>query len=85
MSKYKTVEEYAAHVGTVTAKQLAALCRNLGPTHPTTVAIEELCTEAARIVQQGEMRQEQGEEYDLGALRVDVDKPTQSENPFEED
>lgn len=88
MSRYNTVEEYADHIGTVTAKQLAALCRNLGPMHPATIAIEGLCTEAANIMQQGRMRQEQAGSttgaYDLAALGVDASVPSDSETGYED-
>ncbi len=86
MSQYNTVEEYAQHVKQVTAKQLAALCRGLGPTHPATVAIENLCTEAANIVNQTQMQQEQAgaDRYNLAGLHVHADTPSNSETPFED-
>ena len=86
MKQYNTIEAYADHVGAVTAKQLAALCRGLGPTHPATVAIENLCTEAANIVNRAQMQQEQAagaDRYDLGALRVDTASASNSETGWE--
>jgi hypothetical protein len=83
MKTYNSVEEYADHVGTITARALAAMCLRLGPEHPATVAIENLCTESANIVQQSRMRQERAGGYDLDALRVDVTSASNSETGFE--
>ena len=86
MNQYISVEEYADHVGTVTARVLAAMCMRLGPEHPATVAIENLCTESATIVQQSKMQQERaGSNYDLATLHVHADTPSNSETPFEEE
>ena len=81
----RTLEQDADHVTKITRKQLAVLCRQLGPTHPTTVAIAGLCTEAANITQQGQMQQEQqgADRYDLTALRVDATAASNSETGWE--
>jgi hypothetical protein len=83
MKHYSSVEEYADHVGTITARALAAMCLRLGPEHPATVAIENLCTESANIVQAQKMQLERAAGYDLAALRVNQNTPSNSETGWE--
>ena len=70
MNTYSTVEAFAEHVRQVTGSTLGALCSTLGPTHPVSVAIAELCSEAATLVHQSAMQQETADpdRYDLVAL-----------------
>ena len=85
MNTYKSVEEYAEHVRKETAGILGALCHRLGPEHPAAVAVGGLLTEAANIVQQNKMQQEQqASTYDLGALGVNASEPSDSETGYED-
>ena len=88
MKSYNSVEEYAAHVRKETSAALGAILHRLGPEHPQARRIVDLCTEAANIVQQKRMQQEQvaPDAYDLAALSASVDasKPSNSETPLED-
>lgn len=86
MKQYNSVEEYAAHVRSVSSSVLASMCRHMGPEHPAVQRMADLCTEAAAIVQQNRMQQERaGGNYDLSTLHVRADTPSNSETPFEDE
>jgi hypothetical protein len=85
MNTYTSVEEYADHVRRETSRWLGAMCNRMGADHPATIAMAELCTEAATIVLQQKMRQERAGGYDLAALRVDATVASNSETGFEEE
>ena len=83
MSKYTTIEAYAAHVQSQTGKLLGVLCDKCGPGHPITLAILDLQQEAKRIVQGKQMEAEQADGYDLKALVVNASVPSNSETGWE--
>lgn len=82
--QYQSVEEYADHIRKVTSRTLGAMFNRMGPEHPAALAIEQLCTEAANIVNQAQMQQEQSGSYDLTALAVNVSVPSDSETGYED-
>ena len=87
MSNYRTVEEYARKVNATTAGLLASLCSKCGPGHPTTLAVLELVTESAAIVNGAEMQRELEGGINLAQLSrmVQPETASHSETPFEND
>ena len=85
MSQYGSIEAYAEHVRRETSGILARVMMKFGPEHEVALTIGGLCTEAAGIVQQSKMQQEQAGGYDLRGLAVEPDKASNSETLFEED
>ena len=83
MKSYNSVEEYADHVRRETSHVLASMCKYMGPEHPAVKRVADLCTEAATIVNQTKMQQEQAGGYNLASLKVNADTPSNSETGWE--
>jgi hypothetical protein len=60
MTEY-TLETFAEHVRQKTGRLGAHLMRELGPEHPASITVVELCHVAAGIVTGAQMREEQAE------------------------
>lgn len=87
MTEYSSVEEYAAHVRQELLNLPGAMCDRFGPTHPCTLHVVGLLTEATGIVNQAAMAREVAAGPDLAALSklVDPTAASHSETPFEDD
>jgi hypothetical protein len=85
MKTFNSVEEYAEHIRNTTAPMIGRLCHRLGPEHPVTQAVSDLCTEAVNLVQQKKMQLERAAGYDLAALQVHTETPSNSETGWERD
>ena len=84
MKSYNSVEEYADHVRRETSHVLASMCKYMGPEHPAVQRVADLCTEAANIVNQTKMQQEQAGGYNLTTLHVEANSGNNSETGFED-
>ena len=83
MKSYNSVEEYADHIRRETSHVLASMCKYMGPEHSAVKRVADLCTEAATIVNQTKMQQEQAGGYNLASLKVNADTPSNSETGWE--
>ena len=81
------IEVYAADVHSQAHTLMVMLCRDLGPEHRATVKALEILTQAADIVQEKQMQQEQTapDRFSLANLHVHADTLTNSETPYEDD